>query len=133
MPGKDAELLLEIVRGEDEISAINILYNVADSSIRQRAAMRPESEDNIYWRGTIPRTVVMASAVEYRFEIVLKSGQAVLHPEDDGIAKPYILQPLAPSGRLSRDFVLISDEGIPADEGYVLAVSFCPGRYKSAV
>lgn len=124
-PGKDAELLLEIVTGEDEISAINILYNVADSSIRQRAAMRPESEDNIYWRGTIPRTVVMASAVEYRFEIVLKSGQAVLHPEDDGIAKPYILQPLAPSGRLSRDFVLISDEDvISADEGYVLAVSF---------
>lgn len=124
-PGKDAELLLEVMMGEGDISGIDILYNVVGSSIRQREAMRPESEDKIFWRGKIPRIVVMANEVEYRFEVKLNSGQTMMHPEDDDISTPFILQPMAPRGTLSRDFVLISDENIvSADDGYVLAVSF---------
>lgn len=125
VPGKDAELLLEITSGEADISTINIVYNVIESSISEKEPMRPESEDKVYWRGIIPKKVMMASAIEYRFEITLKNGQSVMYPEESGMTEPFVLRPMAPSGKLSRDFVLISDEEIvSADEGYVLAVSF---------
>ena len=125
VPGKDAELLLEITSGEADISAINIVYNVIESSISEKEPMRPESEDKVYWRGIIPKKVMLASAIESRYEITLKSGQSVMYPEESGMTEPFVLRPMAPSGKLSRDFVLISDEEIvSADEGYVLAVSF---------
>lgn len=124
-PGQDVELLLEITSGEQDIQGVEILYSVSSSSIRQKEPMRAESTDAIYWRGIIPKTVVMASEIEYRFEITLKNGKTEIFPPEDGMAEPYILRPVAPKGKKSSGFVLISNEStIPAEDGYVLAVSF---------
>ncbi len=125
VPGKDVELLLEVVQGQELVSSVNLQYRLAGVSVWQSEAMRQDDPNSLYWKGFIPRVAVSTNDVEYRFEFVLSTGGSEYMPAEDGLSPLYKLRLNAPLGTLNQGFVLLSDEEtISADDGYVLAVSY---------
>lgn len=125
VPGKDVELLLEVVQGQENLSGIDLQYRLRGTTVWQIQAMRQDDPSSLFWRGAIPRAAVTTVDVEYRFEFKLLSGGFEYLPPDDGLSPLYSLRANAPKGTKSSGFVLISDDStISADDGYVLAVSY---------
>lgn len=121
----DAELLIEVTQSDEDVAEIFVQYRVIGTEPWIPEPMKQEGEGSVYWRGIIPRTVLVMQEVEYYFEIKHSSGQSTLVPPDDGLTPRYILKPKAPEGKHTEGFVLLSDEPvITTDDGYVLAVGF---------
>jgi len=124
-PGSDAELLLEISSGLEDIASVDIHYRGVGENVYQSEAMRQDGSGSNIFLGKIPASALVNDEVEYRFEFRLLSGSTLYLPADDGMSPLYALRPRAPHGTKTDGFVLLSDEpSINQDDGYILAVSF---------
>ncbi len=124
-PGLDAELLLEITQGIEDIAEVNIQYRVSGESDWLSEPMQKDHEESLYFRGIIPRQILTEAEIEYRFQLKMQTGGIGYLPPDDGMTPLYFLRPNAQTGTKTDAFVLLTDESsISAGDGYVLAVSF---------
>ncbi|HNQ43832.1 MAG TPA: hypothetical protein PKI59_05355, partial [Candidatus Cloacimonadota bacterium] len=123
--GSDAELLLEVASEGEDIAEITVYYRMIGTDPWIPEPIKQDAGNSIYWRGIIPKTVLIMQEVEYYFEIKHTTGQVTLVPPDDGLSPKYNLKPKAPEGKHTAGFVLLTDEpAISADDGYVLAIGY---------
>jgi len=122
---RDTELRLEIIQGMQDIEEAVIMYRIQGGTVFDRISMEKDAIQDTWFRGFLPLPILPELGYEYYFKITTKAGSIETLPIIEPEKNPFLILPLVKEGKLSDDFILLSDEPVVfAKDGYIMAVSW---------
>ncbi len=124
-PVSEQEIRLEIISGWLDIARVDLIYRTEDTKYWDEAKMEMETPEGPYFRGFLPIPRFADKAYAYYFKLTLTNGSIEFLPKLEPEANAFLVQPLTKEGKLSEDFILLTDYNeVLVREGYILAVSW---------